>query len=65
MRLRGSALRPAAVRLNAVHFTFLVIISHLQKKAELIIFNYIMVLNFSLNNGLQSTLKCSLEIGKQ
>lgn len=58
----GLGLRSAADRLHPGHFTLCVIVSHLQK--TVLIFNYLMVLNCSLINGLQSTSKCSLEIGK-
>lgn len=62
MKFVGLGVRSAADRLHTGHFT-LCEVSHLQKTV-LIIFNYLMVLNCSLINGLQSTLKCSLEIGK-
>lgn len=63
LKLVGLGLRSAADRHHPGRFTLCVIASHLQKTV-LIIFNYHMVLNCSLINGLQSTLKCSVEIGK-
>lgn len=63
LKLVGLELRLAADRLHPGHFTLCVIVSHLQKTL-LIIFNYLMVLNCSLINGLKSTLKCSVEIVK-
>lgn len=62
-KLVGLGLRSSTNRLHPGHFTLCVIASHLQKTV-LIIFNYHMVLNCSLINGLQSTLKCSVETGK-
>lgn len=63
LKFVGLGLRSAADRLHPGHFTLCVTVSHLQKTV-LIIFNYLMVLNCSLINGLQSTLKCSVETGK-
>jgi len=64
LKFVGLGLRSAADRLHTVHFALCIIVCH-QQKTALIIFNYLMVLNCSLINGLQSTLKCSFEIGKR